>query len=152
MDKLSRQLLFVASGGHFAVALLHYVMPFLGSWSYGYFGAPELTTMAEDGSSLPAVATFALAVSFTIFGFMGLSAAGVLHPLGIIRPILWVVGGFYTIRGVLAVLQIGMLVRGDSIHLRDLSFSLVALLIGVIQLLGLWRTRSPKSPASSRLV
>jgi hypothetical protein len=142
MDKFSKQLLILASGAHFAVALLHYVMPFLGSWAYGYFGAPELTTMAESGSTLPAVATFALAVIFTLFGLMGLSAAGMLYSLGIIRPILWAVGVIYTLRGLLVTVQISMLVQGGPIHHRDLLFSLVALLIGMVQLCALWRSRT----------
>jgi hypothetical protein len=149
VDKLSRQLLIMASLGHFAVALLHYVMPFLGSWAYGYFGAPELTTMAEAGSSLPAIATIALAMIFTIFGFMGLSAAGVFRSLGIIRPILWVLGIVYVLRGFLAVPQIHGIVQGSPLPLRHAVFSLVAFTIGALQIWGLWRSRKSGSSTPS---
>jgi hypothetical protein len=147
MDKSAKRLLILGAVGQFAVALLHYVIPFLGPWAYGYFGAQELTTIAEGGSSLPAIATIALAVTFTLFGLMGLSAAGVLYSLGIIRPILWGVGAIYAFRGSLVIVQIGMFVRGGPIHLKDLLFSLVALTIGVVELWGLWRSRPPGSSA-----
>jgi hypothetical protein len=145
LTKSSKQLLILASLGHFAVALLHYVMPLLGSWAYAYFGAPDLTLMATGGSWLPAIATYSLAVVFTIIGFMGLSAAGVFRSLGIIRPILWVVGAVYVMRGLLVTVQIRMLGAGSQIHKRDLLFSCVALTIGLVQLWGLWRSRPARS-------
>jgi len=141
MEILTKRLLIIASIGHFTVAMLHYVMPFLGPWAYAYFGAPELTKMAEAGSQLPAIEAFILAIIFSIFGFMGLSAAGIIQHLKIIRNILWVVGSIYMLRGLLVIVQIYLLAQGAETQIKDIIYSLVSLVIGVIQLLGLWRSR-----------
>jgi len=141
MDILTKRLMIIASIGHFTVALLHYVMPFLGPWAYAYFGAPELTQMAEAGSQVPAIEAFTLAVIFSIFGFMGLSVAGILQSGKIIRPILWVVGCIYVLRGLVVFVQVYLFLQGSDTHLRDMVYSLVSLSIGVLQLWGLWRSR-----------
>ncbi len=141
MDISAKRLLIIASIGHFTVALLHYVMPFLGSWAYAYFGAPELTKMAEAGSIVPAVEAFTLAFIFTLFGFMGLSAAGIVRSRKIIRPILWAVGSIYVLRGLVVFVQIYLFMQGSNTHLRDMVYSLVSMFIGILQLWGLWRSR-----------
>jgi len=144
MDIITKRLLIIASIGHFAVALLHYVMPFLGPWAYAYFGAPELTKMAEAGSQVPAIEAFALAVIFTIFGIMGLSAAGILQNGKIVRQILWAVGSIYVLRGLVVFVQVYLSLQGSNTHLRDMVYSMVSLSIGVLQLWGLWRIRNAK--------
>jgi hypothetical protein len=149
MDVLTRRLLVFASIGHFAVALLHYVMPFLGSRGYAYFGAPELTQMAESGSTVPALATFGLAIFFTVLGLVGLSAAGVLRPWRLACPILWVIGIVYALRGLLVIPQVVAFVQGASIPPQDPVFSVVALLIGALQLWGMWRSRQSGISAPS---
>ncbi len=144
MKLFTKRLLIIASIGHFIVAMLHYVMPFLGPWAYAYFGAPELTKMAEAGSQLPAIEAFILAIIFSIFGFMGLSAAGIIQHLKIIRNILWVVGSIYMLRGLLVIVQIYLLAQGTETQIKDIIYSLVSLVIGAIQLLGLWFSRDVK--------
>jgi hypothetical protein len=151
MNRLAKGLLIAASIGHFSVALLHYVMPFLGVWAYGYFGAPALTKMAEGGSMLPATVTFGMAAIFTVFGIVGLAAAGVLKASRLVRPILWVVGSVYLLRGFLVVLQIQAMLGGKVMPARAIFFSLVALLIGLVQIWGLWTSKEAGSTAPSHV-
>ena len=145
---MAKRLLVYASIGHFTVALLHYVMPFLGSWAYAYFGAPELTKIAETGSNWPAISTFALAVIFTVFGAMGLCAAGIMRSWPFIRSILWVVGIIYVLRGLLVTVQISHVLQ-SLLSARHAMYSMVALAIGLCQLWGLWRSRSPRTSTPS---
>ena len=148
MEAMAKRLLVYASIGHFTVALLHYVMPFLGSWAYAYFGAPELTKMAETGSNWPAISTFALAVIFTVFGAMGLSAAGIMRSWPYIRAVLWVVGIVYVLRGLLVTVQISYVLQG-LLSARHAVYSMVALAIGLCQLWGLWRSRGSRTSTPS---
>jgi hypothetical protein len=152
MELLTKRLLITASIGHFTVALLHYAMPFLGSWAYAYFGAPELTKLAEAGSQLPAIEAFILAIIFSIFGFMSLSAAGIIQYVKAIRQILWVVGSIYVLRGLVAIVQVYLIIHGNDTHTRDIIYSLVSLTIGLIQLIGLWRSRNTKLAARINVV
>ncbi len=147
MDKITKNLLIIAAIGHFMVALLHYAMPFLGAEAYAYFGAPELTKMAEAGSQLPAIEAFILAIIFSIIGFMGLSVAGIIQYLQVVRRIFWVVGSIYILRGLIAIVQVYLILQGNDTHVRDIIYSLISLTIGVIQLFGLWRSRNVKLTA-----
>jgi hypothetical protein len=151
MDRQAKRLLICASAGHFAVAILHFVMPFIGPLAYGYFGAPELTAMALKGSVVPPIATFGLALAFTALGFLGFSAAGIIHYLKIVRPLMWGIGIVYVLRGLLAFVQAYMMIRGYPLSLRDILFSVIALIIGLIQLSGLWKSRRQVSPPASQV-
>ena len=66
----------------FAVAFLHVASVFVGAAAYRYFGAGEdMSTAAESGSAFPALLTLFLAAIFAIWGFYGLSGAGVVRQL-----------------------------------------------------------------------
>ena len=122
----------------FAIALLHVVIIFLGAPAYRYFRAgEEMATMAESGSLVPAVITFVIVIIFTLFGCYALSAAGVIRRLPFLAPALVIIGAIYTLRGVGAIVQVILLMSGATfLELRDGVFSSVALLIGIIHLVG----------------
>lgn len=125
----------------FAIALLHLVIIFLGAPAYRYFGAgEEMATMAEAGSLLPAVITFVIVLVFALFGCYALSGAGMMRRLPFLAPALVIIGAIYTLRGVSAIVQVILLMSGATfIEPRDAVFSSVALLLGVIHLVGVKR-------------
>ena len=122
----------------FAVALLHVVMIFIGAPAYRYFGAGEdMATAAESGSAFPALLTLFLAGIFAIWGFYGLSGAGVIWRLPLLKIALILIGAIYTLRGV-AVFQQLFQIATSSVEVapREIVFSLVSLVIGLAYLIG----------------
>ena len=137
----------------FAVALLHVIIIFIGAPAYRYFGAGEdMATAAESGSAFPALLTLFLVAIFAIWGFFGLSGAGVIRRLPLLEIALILIGAVYTLRGV-AVFQQLFQIATSSVEVapREIVFSLVSVVIGVAYLIGTisnWRGLV----ASNRLV
>jgi len=148
-DIPSRGFLIGAAIGHFMVAILHFTIPFLGSWAYAFFGSPYLASLADAGSAMPAIAAYGVGIVFARFGFMGISAAGVTRYRQFYRSILWGVGAVYVFRGLLFIPQVLLLFQGRSTIARGPVFSLIALIVGMLQLLGLWKSRRSRSSARS---
>jgi putative oxidoreductase len=131
----------------FIIALMHVVMIFIGAEAYRYFDAgQEMVDGALSGSMRPTIVTLGVTAFLTLFGVYALSGAGWIKSLPLLKPALWLIGGIYTLRGLGLFAQIGMLAMGQSgDHLapKDLVFSLVSLLIGIIYLLGTWKHTTP---------
>lgn len=124
---------------NFAVALLHLAIIFIGAPAYRYFGAGEqMAQWAEAGSPIPAAVTFCLVILFTVAGLYAFSAAGAFRKLPLWMLALLVIGGIYTLRGALIIPAIFILLTAgpDSLLVREIVFSLVALIIGVLYLIG----------------
>ncbi len=142
---MKNQWLVLGSILSFAVALLHVVIIFIGAPAYRYFGAGEDMAMAaESGSAFPALLTLSLAGIFAIWGFYGLSGAGVIRRLPLLKIALILIGAVYTIRGV-AVFQQLFHIATSSVEVapREIVFSLVSLIIGLAYLIGTisnWRS------------
>ena len=122
----------------FAVALLHVVIIFVGASAYRYFGASEdMATAAESGSAFPALLTFVLVAVFAIWGFYGLSGAGVVRRLPLLKIALLLIGSVYTLRGVAVFQQLFQIAASSAeVAPREIVFSLVSLIIGLAYLLG----------------
>ena len=122
----------------FAVALLHVVIIFGGASAYRYFGAgKEMATAAESGSAFPAVLTLFLVAIFAIWGFYGLSGAGVVRRLPLLKIALILIGAVYTLRGVAVFQQIFQLATSSAeVAPREIVSSLVSLVIGLAYLIG----------------
>lgn len=116
----------------FAVALLHVVIIFVGAPAYRYFGAGEdMAKAAESGSAFPAALTLFLVVVFAVWGFYGLSGAGVIRRLPLLKIALILIGAVYTLRGVAVFQQLlQILASSAEVAPRDVVFSLVSLVIG----------------------
>jgi hypothetical protein len=136
MNSIGKPLLIIGAGVNFAIALLHLVIIVIGTPAYLYFGAAGLAEMAAQGSFIPALATFCLAGVFAGFGVYALSGAGILRPLPLVKLGLVVIGGIYSLRGLIVMLDIFRLVRGDGYPLRQTVFSAAALGIGLVYLVG----------------
>ncbi len=135
--------LLVAASAAFLIALLHIAIVFIGRKGYGYFGAAQLIPLLDKGSSWPAIITFGLAVIFAACGLYGLSGAGFLPHLPLLRLGLIVIGAVFTLRGLALVREIPQFIsHSASLPGRELVFSSVSLIIGLLYLAGLilrWR-------------
>ena len=122
----------------FAVALLHAIIIFVGAPAYRYFGAGEdMATAAESGSAFPAVLTLFLAAIFAIWGFYGLSVAGVIRRLPLLKIALILIGAVYALRGVAVFQQLFQIATSSAeVAPREIVFSLVSLVIGLAYLVG----------------
>jgi hypothetical protein len=133
---ISKQLLKIAGGLSFAVAIFQAVISFSPSWSL-YFGAPEKLV-----SNLPMlyVAGLIVAVIFGVFGLYALAGAGTIRPLPLLRLGLVGIGGVYTLRGLVVIpvllIKAGILQSSAVIPPQASAASLISLFIGVLYLAG----------------
>ncbi len=143
MNTLGSILLLLAAVAVFLIALLHIAIIFIGRNGYGYFGAAQLIPLLDKGSPWPAIITFLLAAIFAVCGVYGLSGAGVLPHLPLLRLGLIAIGAVFTLRGLALVKEIPQFVsHSTSFPARELVFSSVSLVIGLLYLAGLilrWR-------------
>ena len=135
-----------------AVAVFQAVISFVPSWS-AYFGSGE--TLASNPTLL-LTAGLIVTVLFAIAGLYGLSGAGVIRRLPLLRTGLIVITLVYIYRGILFIPQflvtIGALPSPEPIPLQYLLSSLVALIIGLLYLVGLivgWKMISPKKAVAA---
>lgn len=144
-ERPGKALLLAGAAANFGIAALHVFIVVIGVPGYIYFGTADLARLAMQGSPIPAVATLALAVLFAVFGVYALAGAGVIRRLPLVRVALVLIGGVYTLRGLIVILDILRWVQGAGYPPRQLFFSAAALGIGLIILLGTfwrWRTTS----------
>jgi hypothetical protein len=131
------------------VALAHVAIPFFGAPAYRYFGAgEEMAAWAEQGSPLPGIITFGLAIVFAVFGLYAFSAAGTIRRLPPLTPSVLAVGGIYTLRGGLGVPAAILMPDKSTPVAANVAFSLVALAIGLLYLVGYAMVRDQLITAS----
>lgn len=135
--KIPDSILLLVSIMSFLLALLHIAIIFIGRKGYDYFGASQLIPLVEKGSAWPAIVTFFLAVIFAVCGAYGLSGAGLLPQLPLLRLGLITIGVVFTLRGLALVKEIPQFVRQTNpFPARELVFSSVSLIIGLFYLAG----------------
>ncbi len=121
-----------------AIAGLHIVIIFLGPPAYRYFGAGEdMARQAEAGSLLPAAVTLSVTVVFVVFALYAFAGAGQLRRPPLLRTGLVVIAAVYLLRGLALFPQVAQYAQDSpTVMPRDLAFSLVSLIIGVLYLTG----------------
>ena len=132
----SKQLLTLAGCLSLAVAAFQFILTFSPTLCR-FFGAPE-ELLTGDPLWLYLTSFFATAL-FGIWGLYGLSGAGRIRRLPLLRTGLLAIGGIYTLRGLLlipAMLAVVGLVPSDPFLPQALLASLVALSTGVLYLVG----------------
>lgn len=146
MPRTGRGVLLAGGAGSALIALLHAVVPFLGPRAYGWFGAAELMPLAEAGSPIPALLSWALAAMFAGWALVALSGAGVVRRMPFLVPALLGIGAAYTLRGLLLVPALALIARGVAQAPRMALFSAAALVLGLLHLEGARRLRRTRTP------
>jgi len=140
--------LLVAAGCSAAVALLHVGILLMGPPWYRWFGAPSLADQIEKGSALvPTAMTLVVAAVFVVWAAYGLSGAGVIRRLPLLRVGLYVIAAIYVLRGLQVVLEVPAAVQG-RVPARFAVFSAFAAFAGVAYLVGTIRSGRAAAPAA----
>jgi hypothetical protein len=140
-DRRGSKWLLAASAASFAVAALHVAITFVGLSAYEYFGAPaNLVAAARRGSAVPALVTLIIALVFAGFGLYGLSGAGRAPRLPALRVLLVGISGIYLLRGLVVFPEFILYFHQRVLPARMMVFSLIALAIGVIYVIGTARS------------
>jgi hypothetical protein len=128
------------------IAVFQAVISLVPEWSV-FFGAPP--EMAADRALLAVVGELC-ALFFALFGFYGLSGAGVVRRLPLLRAVLVFTGAVFVLRGLAVVLQILVnsgILKGPATPAHMVAASLLSLCIGVLYLSGTirgWRNLAPE--------
>ncbi len=138
MEKENNRFLFTAGMASLIIAILHAVMIYVGPEAYRFFEAGEdMVRMANEGSWIPPAVTTGLIGIFTIFALYAFSGGRILKPLPFLRPILFLIGLIFTLRGLAVFYFLYMLIASTEPEmLKNLVFSLVSLLVGLLYLTG----------------
>ena len=126
-----------------AAAVLHVAIIPFGASGLRYFGADKrLVEMAERGDYLvPTVASVGIFAVLSTFALYAWSGAGRMRRLPGLRFVLLVITSIYLLRGVIVVPQVPIsLLDPDGVPRREVAFSAVSLLIGLLHLRGITET------------
>jgi putative oxidoreductase len=94
-------------------ALLHLGIIFGGPEWYRFFGAGErMARLSARGSAYPAVITAGIASILGVWALYGLSGAGLIRRMPLLRPALVLIAGVYLVRGALGIPAV-ILVKGE---------------------------------------
>jgi hypothetical protein len=148
---LSKRLLQIAGLLSLGVALFQVLLSFPTPLST-YFGTPP-GLLANPAALL--ITSLVVALIFAIWGLYGLSGAGLIRRLPLLRLGLLVIGAIYTLRGLLLIplllAALGLLASPEPILPQALLASLVSLLVGCLYLVGTvtaWRDLKLPAPVS----
>jgi hypothetical protein len=144
---IAKRLLLIAGCLSLAIAIFQAVVSFSPEWSL-YFGAPaEIVNIRW----LLLVSGELAAVFFAIFGLYGLSGAGRIRRLFLLRLGLAAISAIYLLRGLMFVLELliawGILPSFEVVTTQGLISSLISLAVGLIYgigTFGAWRELKPK--------
>lgn len=146
MPPKSNRLLLIAGYFSLAIAVFQAIISFVPSWSL-YFGAPA--EMVKNRCLLLFLGEIA-AVFFAIFGLYGLSGAGKIPRLLLLRAGLITISSIYILRGLLVVYQLlivgNVILSPEPVTTQAVISSLVSLFIGLtyaIGIIGSWRYLKP---------
>lgn len=135
----------------FIIALFQAVISFSPSWSL-FFGAP---TYIASNPMILLISGLITTVIFVLFGIYGISGSGIIRPLPMLRWSLLVIGGIYSLRGLLLILQLLIyfgIVNSDKIITPQLLLSsVISLIIGCLYLIGTIDRWEDLKPISNRL-
>ncbi|MFR9165927.1 MAG: hypothetical protein ACLVKO_06820 [Dysgonomonas sp.] len=131
---------------NFLIAAAHIIGLFWAQQMFDYTGIGE--QMRENAAIhplLPYIITVFTAIFFFIFGLYGLSGAGKIRKLPLLKTGVFTIAGIYLIRGLVGcIINIGF---ETTFQWHHLLFSLFALGIGLLYLLGglnKWKTPNKK--------
>lgn len=116
-------------------ALLHIWVITAGPRGYRLCGAGDRSIKAaEAGKKFPAVVTAGIALVLFIWALYALSGAGLIAPLPLLRPALFIITFFYLLRGVAGPFALRDTGRSQRFIIVS---SLICLGFGLVHLLGM---------------
>jgi hypothetical protein len=117
-------------------ALLHIAIIFGGSSWYRYFGAGEwMAKMSDQGSVIPGLITFGIAMVLFVWGLYAFSGAGLITiAFPFVKLALMAISIIYLIRGL--VLFPALLLRPEIVDGFAIWSSLVSLVFGLCYAIG----------------
>ncbi len=130
----SKNLLVAGGILSFLVALLHIALA-IRPKLYDYFGASKLSELTQQGSSFTVWVTLGLVIMFLVWGFYGLSGAGIIRQLPLLRLALIGIGIIYLVRALMLPSDIVKFTQ----HARPFRFVVLStgsLLAGLLYLIG----------------
>ena len=151
----------IAAAGLSALAALLHIGVILGgpSW-YRFFGAgEEMAQAAERGSAMPALVTAGIATMLLVWALYGLSGAGAIRRLPLLRTALMLIAAIYLLRA-LALVPL-LLLKPRLVDSFAVWSSLIVLVYGLTYAVGTWRAwprlrphrkRGPGVPVGQDLV
>jgi len=129
--------LYLVAGGTLSIAasLMHIAIIVGGADWYRYFGAgEEMALMAEQGSWIPSVVTFGIAVVLFVWGLYAFSGAKVLNYLPFLKSVLVLISAIYLIRG-FGVIPV-FIVMPEQVDAFLVWSSLVSIIFGLAFAIG----------------
>lgn len=117
-------------------AILHLAVVLGGPSWYRFFAGEGLARAAEQGSSMPALVTLAIAATLTVWALYAFSGAGLIRRLPLLRTALILICAVYLIRA-FALLPV-LIVRPELVDTFTLVSSLVVLAYGLAHAIGIW--------------
>lgn len=122
----------VAAAFSFIAAALHIAIIFGGPDWYRFFGAgEEMAQLAESGSIQPTIITLLIAVVLSTWALYGLSGAGIIFRLPLLKIALSVITFIYLLRGI-AGLFLLFISDHPAITQNSVTFWLVSSIISCI--------------------
>lgn len=114
-----------------AASVLHLAIILGGPDWYRFFGAGErMAQLAARGSAYPAVLTAAIAATLAVWAAYGLSGAGVIRRLPLLRLTLMLIASAFLLRGLLGVPAVLLVEHPYTNELRErMTFMVVSSLI-----------------------
>ena len=122
---------------NFVIAVLHIVVPFNGMIDYIYIGTNKFALLEMQRSPLPESTNLLLALVFAVFGMYCLSGAEMMRPLPGLNPVLWFIGGLFTLRGLIIIPRLLGFGTNEQLPAVHFSISILALVIGLLILIGM---------------
>jgi len=126
--------LVLGSSASFLISLLHIALT-IHPKLYRYFNAAELAEIHEKGSPFTVLVTLGLVLMFILWGVYGLSGAGLLQPLPLLKASLIAIGVIYMLRGLMLPSEIIRVIQ-SGYPIRFIGFSLVSLTVGLLYIHG----------------
>lgn len=139
----SNQILIVGGVLSVMIAILHIAVIIGGPAWYRFFGAGEaMALMAEQGSWIPGIVTFAVAGVFFVWGLYAFSGAGLIKHLPFLKLALVIISAIYLLRGLLFIPV--LIMAPELVDSFLLLSSLISLSIGFAYAIGtknMWSLR-----------
>ena len=140
--------LVIAAVANFVIAAIQIVFPVTGPRGHIYFGTDAFLALESKSAVFPDLISWVLAIIFFIFGLYCLSGAELFRPLPYSSAVVWMIGGAYTLRGLVFFPLIFDLYPATEHFTSLFTSSILSLVIGILILRGM-KSRKVSAHAES---